>query len=108
VFFHEVKITDVETFIDVGRLAERRTARNNISMENQADYQQNIEFLLELLAECFRENPSGLSKLLPFLLIFCLMQNHRFSDLTSQILSGITGLNHQPPAAVRWLLFREK
>jgi hypothetical protein len=87
-FFHEVKVADADQFFDVSKLNE---ARRTFEGE-QADYQHNIQFVLELLETCAEENAGNLKTLSPLLLIFCYVQGHRFPEIACRIISGMTGL----------------
>jgi hypothetical protein len=86
-FFHEVRISERDASFDVQKLAQQQD-----DIIDEVDYQQSVQFLLELLLECRIENAHHLGLINPHLLVFALIQNHRSEAIAGKVISGITNL----------------
>jgi hypothetical protein len=95
--FHEIRTVAFDELIEIFEQRPRAVSLDDREEDALRDnYHQIIEVILELLEDCRHENPEALEPLTPWLLIFCVINNHRFTDPTNRLIAEITGLR---PAA---------
>lgn len=90
-FFYEIQISNDNLSNDLEMIQQSNDSQE-LNISHEIDYGKIINFTLNLIEECRKENSEKLADIQSYLLIFCLIHNSTFSDIADVLISNLTNL----------------